>query len=135
VVAQEVKELSKQTEQATQDVSRKISLIREETGIIMDSIGTIDGKIENLTQISIDVNAAVKSQQRFTRDIASMTASTSEETRDVSQCITQVEKAAVSTLELSGTVHEHSESISQSMVHLLDETTRRLQSLGSDRAA
>ncbi|MFH1152486.1 MAG: HAMP domain-containing methyl-accepting chemotaxis protein [Pseudomonadota bacterium] len=135
VVAQEVKDLSRQTEQATQEVSKKISLIRDETGIIMSSIGTIDGKIEHLSSISLDVNAAVEAQQRFTEDIAAMTASTSKETRDVSQCITQVEQAALSTLELSGTVREHSESISRSMVHLLDETTRRLQPLGNEQAA
>lgn len=135
VVALEVKELSKQTEQATREVSGKIGFIREETGSVMGSIGNIDGKIEHLMDISRRVNAAVQAQQRFTESIASMTSSTTEETRDVSHRITQVEQAAVSTLELSGKVHEHSETISRSMAHLLNETTRRLHSIGRNQAA
>jgi methyl-accepting chemotaxis protein len=135
VVAREVKDLSRQTEEAIQDVSGRIGLINDETGHIRESMGTIDGKIARLLAISATVNQVVAAQRSFTGEIAGMTVSTSEETRDVSLRINQVEQAALGTLELSGTVREHSETLARSMVDLLDETTRRLQGLGGRRAA
>ncbi len=130
VVAGEIKDLSRQTEQATRDVADKIGAIRSESDKIMSSIGNIDVKIENLLAITDTVHTSVETQQSGTEEIADMNASASESVEDVAGSITRVEEAADSTRDLSEKVHDHAEAISLSMEKLLDDTTRRLNRIG-----
>lgn len=62
VVANEVKELAKQTAQATNDISNKIKNIQDDSGNIVTAIEEINTSIQNLNQSSSTTAAAIEEQ-------------------------------------------------------------------------
>ncbi len=69
VVANEVKELAKATADATQDISRKVAAIQEDTKGAIDAIGNMSGVIAKINEISSTIAAAVEEQTATTNEI------------------------------------------------------------------
>jgi methyl-accepting chemotaxis protein len=70
VVAIEVKELAKQTAEATEDISRRIAAIQSSTGESVDAIGQISKVIEEVNGVSRTIASAVEQQSATTKEIA-----------------------------------------------------------------
>ncbi len=70
VVATEVKELAKQTAEATEDIRRRISAIQASTAKAVESIGRISEVIGEVTEFSRSIASAVENQTVTTQQIA-----------------------------------------------------------------
>jgi methyl-accepting chemotaxis protein len=108
VVANEVKELAKQTANATEDIGQKIEAIQTDTGGAVKAIEEISGIINQISDISNNIASAVEQQTvttneigrnvseaaRGTGEIARNIAGVAEAAKDTSQGSSQTEKAA-----------------------------------------
>ena len=70
VVASEVKELAKQTASATEDISRKIAAIQQDSKSAVDAIGNIHGVIQKISDISGTIATAVEQQSATTNEMS-----------------------------------------------------------------
>lgn len=70
VVANEIKDLAKQTAQATLDIKTKIQGIQEATGITVTEINDIQSVISHIDQIVSTIAVAIEEQTATTREIA-----------------------------------------------------------------
>jgi methyl-accepting chemotaxis protein len=70
VVATEVKELAKQTADATEDISQRIRAIQESTGDSVVSIGQIGEVIKEVNHVSRTIASSVDQQSTMTTEIA-----------------------------------------------------------------
>lgn len=70
VVANEVKELAKQTSKATEDISRKIEAIQGDTKNAVTAIGQISDVIKKVNDISNTIATAVEEQNSTTNEMA-----------------------------------------------------------------
>jgi methyl-accepting chemotaxis protein len=66
VVANEVKELAKATAKATEDISRKIAAIQNDTKAAVESIGKISDVIDQISGISTTIESSVEEQDTTT---------------------------------------------------------------------
>ncbi|MGA2061435.1 MAG: methyl-accepting chemotaxis protein [Thermoguttaceae bacterium] len=89
VVATEVKELAKQTAEATEDIRGKIEGIQSSTGLAVKSIGSISEVIQQVNEISRTIASAVEEQSVTTKEIAQNVAQTSSAAETVSVGVTQ----------------------------------------------
>lgn len=71
VVANEIKELAKQTAEATQDIKSKIGDIQSTTSITIDQIGQITKVIQEVNDVVAGIATAVEEQSTATAEIAS----------------------------------------------------------------
>ena len=70
MVANEVKELAKQTAKATEDISRKIEAIQTDTKSAVGAIGQISDVIHQVNDISNTIATAVEEQNATTNEMA-----------------------------------------------------------------
>ncbi|RCS40747.1 HAMP domain-containing protein [Bremerella cremea] len=89
VVAGEVKELARQTGDATGDIERRVSSMQSSSNESMQSIDAIREVIEKLNSISQSVAAAVEEQSATTQEIANNVARTNEAVQQVSQSVNE----------------------------------------------
>jgi methyl-accepting chemotaxis protein len=71
VVASEVKNLAKQTAQATEQISHQISSIQTQTQTSVDAIGRISTQIDTLSHTASQISSSVQQQVAATREISS----------------------------------------------------------------
>ncbi len=71
VVAAEIKQLARQTAQATTEITQQIAGVEETTQAAVAAIGLVDGTIDRLAHVVGEIAAAVSHQGRATRDIIS----------------------------------------------------------------
>lgn len=123
VVANEVKELAKQTAKATDDITKKISMIQNDTKHVINDIGGISQSIEKLSKISSVVASAVEEQSATTTEIS----------RIVMESKTGVTQIASSIQEVSATSHLSSISSQQTLEASveLSKLAERLEALVS----
>ena len=129
VVASEVKDLSLETERATQDVMEKVSAIEKASLTFVANLQDIEQRVQDLNQVTAHITGAVGEQQEVVTTIAGLSSQTSENTRMVLANIVMVNEAAVQARELSHQVHEYSDEIAGQLTTLLRETTTKLQQL------
>lgn len=112
VVATEVKELARQTRQATEDIRTRIEGIQVSSNETVDAMGNIHDTIEQVKQVSRTIAAAVHEQSNATQEIAKNVTLTSsaassfttglsgstEASRDIARNITDVDQGARQTL-------------------------------------
>lgn len=94
VVATEVKELAKQTAEATEDIRRRIEAIQGTTGEAVTSIGEITKVIGTVNEVSRTIASAVEEQSITTKEIASNVAQTATAAETVSQGVAQTASAS-----------------------------------------
>ncbi|BCS98170.1 methyl-accepting chemotaxis protein [Desulfoluna limicola] len=131
VVAGEIKELARQTAEATGEITERIRGIQTSTDTASTDIAEIDTIISNVNDIVSGIAASVEEQSVTTREIADNVAQTSTGIEDVSRTISQssdethsialdieeVNQKAHFLTENSARVQKDSESLS----HLSDE--------------
>jgi methyl-accepting chemotaxis protein len=69
VVANEVKELARETAEATEDIARKITAIQGDTAEAVEAIGAIATVIDQINEIQTTVASAVEEQTATTNEI------------------------------------------------------------------
>ena len=94
VVANEVKELAKQTAKATEDISRKITAIQTDTQGAVDAIGSITAVINQVNDISSTIATAVEEQSATTNEMTRNVADAAKGSGEITQNIGGVAEAA-----------------------------------------
>lgn len=97
VVANEVKELAKQTATATEDISRKIEAIQTDAKAAVQAIGTITGIIGQVNQISSTIAAAVEEQSATSSEMSRNLTNAAKGSGEIVQNISGVAQAAQNT--------------------------------------
>lgn len=97
VVANEVKELAKETAKATEEISQRIDAIQSDSGNVTQAIGDINEIIDRINQMQVTVAGSVQEQSVSTREISETIAMTSKQSNAISESISTVATAAEST--------------------------------------
>lgn len=94
VVANEVKELAKETAQATQQIDSKIAEIQADTETAVDANNSISQIIDSICEIQASITIAVEKQSVTTQEITQSIAQTSSNTNAISKIINGVASKA-----------------------------------------
>ena len=117
VVANEIKELARQTAEATQDIRRIIEEIQGSTGATVDEIREVTSVIEEVSELITTVAAAIEEQTATTREIAGSVAQASHGIAEINENISQSSSVAgeisADIAEVSALAGELTESSSQ----------------------
>src|SRR5581483_10600463 len=97
VVANEVKELAKETARATEDIGQKIDAIQTDTKGAVQAIAEIGSVINQVNDISNTIASAVEEQTVTTNEISRNVAEAARGTSDIARNISGVAVAAQST--------------------------------------
>ncbi len=89
VVANEVKELARQTADATEDISQRIAAIQSSSGESVTAINRISEVIKNVNEVSRAIASAVEEQNITTREIAQNVAQSASAAEQVSSGVEQ----------------------------------------------
>jgi methyl-accepting chemotaxis protein len=89
VVANEIKELAKQTAEATEDIKTRIAGIQNSTGTAISDIGQITTVIKDVGTIVTSIAAAIEEQATVTKDVAGNIAQASGGVRDANERVAQ----------------------------------------------
>lgn len=94
VVATEVKELARQTAEATEDIRKRIEGIQASTGTAVQSIGESSEVIKQVNEVSRTIASAVEEQSITTREIAQNLAQTATASESVTSGVAQSAEAS-----------------------------------------
>ncbi len=97
VVANEVKELAKQTSNATEDIIRKIAMIQDDTAQAVQAIGQVTGIIRQINESQNAIASAVEEQSAMTGEISRNISEVAAGSGEIARNITLVANAAGST--------------------------------------
>jgi methyl-accepting chemotaxis protein len=104
VVAAEVKSLAKQTATATGDIDGQISEIQALTTLTVEAIDGIDKIIGEMSDISLEIAAALEQQTTATAEIARSVTEAAKGTEEVSNNIVEVHAASQTTGAAAGQI-------------------------------
>jgi hemerythrin-like metal-binding protein len=123
VVASEVKNLARQTAEATSDVQKRIAAIQQDTAAAMTAIAEINRLIRRNHELQQTVAAAVEEQSATTTDIARSIGEAARGTGEIASGIGQLAKAtrgtstgAITVKDLGAQLGEHTEALHQALV-------------------
>jgi methyl-accepting chemotaxis protein len=97
VVANEVKDLANQTAKATEEISKKIGAIQDDTNGSVEAIGEITTVINQINDISATIASAVEEQTATTAEIGRSVADAAKGSSEITENIAGVATAAEST--------------------------------------
>ncbi len=126
VVANEVKNLANQTAKATEEISKQIAAVQDETRDAVDDIQGIRDIIGELNDISMTIAAAVEEQGISTKEIARNVQQAAAGTEEVNANIESVSTAAGDTGSAARQVMTATESLAQRAGELSREFARFL---------
>ena len=118
VVANEVKELAKQTAQATEDISQKIEAIQAGSKGAVGAIGEVSTIINQINDISNTIASSVEEQTATTTEIGRNVAEASRGSGEIAQNISGVATAADSTSKGAGDSLKAAKALSEMAVEL-----------------
>ncbi|WP_342360965.1 methyl-accepting chemotaxis protein [Terrarubrum flagellatum] len=94
VVANEVKALSVQTAQATQEIAEQISSLEQATSEVAGAISTISDMVRNVENVSSGIALATTQQSQATRDIAANVQQVTHQSKAVYDSVADVAQSA-----------------------------------------
>jgi len=118
VVANEVKELAKQTAAATEDISRKIEAIQGDAKGAVKAIGQITDVIAQVNTISGTIASAVEEQSATTSEMSRNVSEAAKGAGEVAQNIQGVAQAAQSTSHGATDSQKAAKSLAEMSTHL-----------------
>ena len=113
VVANEVKELAKQTATATEEITFKINGIQQNTSEAVSAINSIGQSVAGLNDISSSIAASVEEQMATTNEVARVVADSNGAVRSVTEIIRNVSDAAQQTSQGASQVLDAARSLEQ----------------------
>jgi methyl-accepting chemotaxis protein len=137
VVANEIKELAKQTAEATEDIKARIAAIQGSTGIAITDIGQITTVIKDVGMIVSSIAAAIEEQATVTRDVAGNIAQASAGVRDANERVSQTAEVSQSIARDIAGVNASVSDIRQGGEHVqssADDLSRLAEQLGAQVA-
>ncbi len=117
VVATEVKELAKQTAQATENIREQIEQMQTSTKIAVDSINLITTVIEEIHSISETIATSVEEQSATIGEISRNVSNSSQAASDIAK---NVNESAKGLNDISSSIHDINEVTSKTTATLLD---------------
>jgi len=90
VVAHEIKELARQTADATGDIKAKVNDIQKSTGATLEDLGRISRVIEQVSQIVNTIASAIEEQSTVAKDIAQNVAQAADGVKDANERVSQI---------------------------------------------
>ncbi len=124
IVANEIKELAKQTADATSEIRGQIENIQLTTSSSVEEIGKITSTIRDINALVVEVGEAVSEQNVTTKEIvaniAQATLGIQEVTENVSQCSVVAQEVAQDIAQ----VNNESTAIAESSVELTEKAAR-----------
>ena len=111
VVANEVKELAKQTAKATSDISKQIESIQLDTSNSVTAMSSISNIISEISEVSNTVAGATEQQNSTTTEIASNIQQVASGTQDIARNITSVAEAARTNGSIAARLLDSSENL------------------------
>jgi len=102
VVANEVKELARETAKATKNISQMIEVIQNDTKEAIQAIGEISSVINRISTLQNTIAVAVEEQTSTTAEISHNVAEAASGSAEIARNITQVAEAAQGTAEGAG---------------------------------
>jgi methyl-accepting chemotaxis protein len=127
VVANEVKELAKETSKATEDIGRKIEAIQSDTRGAVETINQISQIIDQVNDISNTIASAVEEQTATTNEISRNVLDAAKGSGEIAQNITGVAKAAQGTMQGAGDSQQAAAELAR-MAAELQQLVNRFQS-------
>jgi methyl-accepting chemotaxis protein len=102
VVANEVKELAKQTAKATEDITTKITAIQKDSATAVGTISEISTAIEKLNGLSGAIAASVEEQTATTNEVSRVVAESSRGVENIADKVNTVSKETEQSLVIAG---------------------------------
>ncbi|MEL6343949.1 MAG: methyl-accepting chemotaxis protein [Myxococcota bacterium] len=131
VVATEVKELAKETAQATEDISQRIEAIQGDTRNAIDSIGQISDIIGKINELQVTIASAVEQQSSTTSNMGNNITHAAEGSSGIANSITTVARAMQDTRRVVDDARQVSESVknlADGIGEVVDNFRNRVQS-------
>lgn len=119
VVANEVKELAKQTSEATEDIIRKIAMIQDDTQQAVDAIAQVTGIIRQINESQNAIASAVEEQSAMTGEISRNISEMATGSGEIARNITLVAEAAENTSQGTKSAIEAAGDIEEMATELL----------------
>ncbi|NWH08626.1 MAG: HAMP domain-containing protein [Alphaproteobacteria bacterium] len=132
VVAGEVKSLSTQTAQSTEDIRRQIEEIQSATQRAIQVVSEIGNKIVEVDNISTTIAAAIEQQSAAMSEIARNVSETSSAARDVAGAIAAVSNEARSTGEGARQLNDGVNEVAESITSLSGTIVRTIRTSSKD---
>ena len=133
MVANEVKELARQTASATEDIGRTVSVVQLDSRQAIDAIADISRTIGTMNEIQAAIAAAVEEQATATSEIGRNVSEAAQGSTDIAFNISQVAQAAKATSEGASQSGEAARELA-SLAGELSTTVARFQLGGPGRA-
>ncbi|MBC8355001.1 MAG: DUF3365 domain-containing protein [Planctomycetes bacterium] len=124
VVANAVKELSEETANATEDISRKIAAIQQETQGAVQAMEVINEIIMKIHDYQNSIASSVEQQSVTTREITQNVSEAARGSADIAQNIAAVADAAKQTAEGAATTQRSAHQANEMAAHLKDLVDR-----------
>ncbi len=124
IVANEIKELAKQTAEATFEIQKQIEDIQNTTSNSVDEISRVSNTIKEINTIVVEVGEAVSEQNMTTREIA---ANISQATLGIQEVTKNVSQSSVVAQEVAhdiSQVNDEATSIAESSRELTEKASR-----------
>ncbi len=130
VVANEVKELARQTAQATEEIGGQIEGMRKSSEMAAEAIGSISSVISEVNEVSQTIASAVEEQSATMAEISTAGGAASRAAEEISH---QVMEGAQGTLEISSNIQKVNQAAQQTdhAVQQARENVRQLVALAS----
>ena len=113
VVANEVKELAKETSDATEEIRDKISAIQSDTQGAISAIAEISKVVGQISEISTTIAGAIEEQAVTTTEITRNISEAAEGTHQVVQNYAEITSASKTTAEGTGSIFTASQNLSR----------------------
>ena len=126
VVANEVKELAKQTAKATEDITSKITGIQKESTGAVDAVAAIGHTIEKLNGIAGAIAASVEEQAATTNEVSRVVQESAKGVLNITDNVKIVSQSASETLIGANQVLSAAKSLSD-LATRLDELVKKIQ--------
>lgn len=137
VVANEIKELARQTAEATEDIKLRIAGIQNSTGTAISDIGQITTVIKDVGAIVSSIAAAIEEQATVTKDVAGNIAQASTGVRDANERVSQTAQVSKSIAHDIAGVNQAVADIEQGSEHVqasASELSKLAEQLGAQVA-
>lgn len=112
VVANEVKELAKQTADATQEIGQRVLAIQSDTGEAVQAMESISAVMSQIASLQTSIASAVEEQTATTSEIANNISGTSQGAANITQEIAGVNASAEQTRAIASDVQQLREDVS-----------------------
>ena len=132
VVAAEVKQLSEQTANATEEISSQISAIQQSTNVTVASISEISASVSEIQQVTSTISAAVEQQDAATQDIASSISLASDGSIKASEGVSSVANTIKETAHEADNVQNVSERLGEVTERLSSSVNQFLENVSKD---